>query len=297
MFHIIIPTHNAHDTLFFAVQSALNQTLPPDKITIIGDGVSQKVRKVATELESRIGSVEFLDKPKLQNRGEKYRDEVIKTSESLYITYLCDDDLFLPDHLESMSRFLKQYDFVHPRPTFVNPDSGVFFLPSGIEIPKIRFWHRLEPQQNTISLTGASHSKAAYLQLEKGWEPGPENIWTDLFMWVKFFENSKLTTFTVPQTTTVKLMYTKRQRDTLMRKPIISHWYEIISQPKFLSQLKIQFEDSYKESHFNEHHKVGELQAIIDRGFGPMSKWKLRKSQQSKQNETGRLSFPTFDSK
>jgi len=91
--HVIIPTHSAHDTLKFAVLSALDQTLSPERVTIIGDGATDKVREVAEALSEEFPAVEFLDKPKLANRGERYRDEVIRSSDSDFISYLCDDDL------------------------------------------------------------------------------------------------------------------------------------------------------------------------------------------------------------
>ena len=84
--HVIIPTHSAHDTLRFAVLSALDQTLTPEKITIIGDGATEKVRLLAKELSEKFSIVEFQDKPKLGNRGENYRDEVIKASEADFIS-------------------------------------------------------------------------------------------------------------------------------------------------------------------------------------------------------------------
>ena len=59
--HVIIPTHSAHDTLRFAVHSALDQTLTPEKITIIGDGATEKVRLLSKELSDEFAIVEFQD--------------------------------------------------------------------------------------------------------------------------------------------------------------------------------------------------------------------------------------------
>jgi hypothetical protein len=71
----------------------VDQSLAPEKITIIGDGATQKVVSVAEELSHEFSIVEFLNKPKLGNRGENYRDDVIKSSGADFISYLCDDDL------------------------------------------------------------------------------------------------------------------------------------------------------------------------------------------------------------
>ena len=260
--HVIIPTYSAHDTLKFAVHSALDQTLKPEKITIIGDGATERVRLLSEELSDEFPIVEFQDKPKLGNRGEKYRDEVIKASKADFISYLCDDDLYMPNHLEVMSKHLQDFDFVHPRPTFVNPDGTIFFLPSGIEIPKIKTWHRLDPPQNTISLTGASHTRQSYLSLEKGWDAGPPQYWTDLYMWVKFFSNPQVRTFTSPHTTTIKLMHTKEDRNGLSRKDLIEYWYDITRQDDQLEAFQDRVETYHKETVFDNSTELIKLNAV-----------------------------------
>jgi len=245
--HVIIPTHSAHDTLAFSVLSAINQSLPPYRVTIIGDGVTEKVRALSQELVLKFSNVEFLDNPKLSNRGEKYRDSVIRASDADFISYLCDDDLYMPNHLEIMSRHLEDYDFVHPRPSFISPRGSISFLPSGIESQEIRSMHRLDPRWNTISLTGASHTRDSYLSLKEGWTAGPPRIWTDLYMWVKFFGNPEVSTFTSPFTTTIKLLHKKENRELLNRGDIIQYWYEVTRQPEKLASLQGQIEKKFRK--------------------------------------------------
>ncbi len=259
---MIIPTHSAHDTLTFSVLSAINQSMPPHRVTIIGDGATEEVRDLGRNLSRKHTEVEFLDNPKLGNRGEKYRDAVIKASDADFISYLCDDDLYMPNHLEVMSQHLEKFDFAHPKPTFVNPDGTFFFLPSGIEIPKIKTWHRLDPPQNTISLTGASHTIKSYLSLETGWDSGPPEYWTDLYMWVKFFSNPQVKTFTSPHTTTVKLMYTKKERDELSRNDLIENWYNITRTPDELVAFQLSLETQLKETLFDNSVELVKLNAV-----------------------------------
>jgi hypothetical protein len=168
----------------------------------------------------------------------------------------------MPNHLEVMSKHLQDFDFVHPRPTFVNPDGTFFFLPSGIEIPKIKTWHRLDPPQNTISLTGASHTRQSYLSLEEGWDAGPPDYWTDLYMWVKFFSNPKVTTFTSPHTTTIKLLYTKKDRDLLSRSGLIEHWFNITRNSDQLASFQGQIETQLKEMFFDNAAQLVSLNAV-----------------------------------
>ena len=277
--HVIIPTHSAHDTLRFAVLSALDQTLTPQKITIVGDGATEKVRSLAAELSDEFVIVEFQDNPKSGNRGEKYRDEVIKASDADFISYLCDDDLYIPNHLEVMSQHLEKFDFVHPNPTFVNPDGTFFFLPSGIEIPKIKTWHRLDPPQNTISLTGTSHTRKSYISLETGWDAGPPEHWTDLYMWLKFFSNPKVTTFTSPHTTTIKLMHTKNSRDLLSRSDLIEYWFNVTRKSDQLAVFQSRIETQLKETLFDNNIELLKLHDLIAERDHILSSnsWKLTK--------------------
>jgi hypothetical protein len=249
--------------LAWAVESVIDQSLPPHRVTIIGDGATPEVRKVATELSEKHSVVEFLDKPKLKNRGERYRDEVIKASDADFISYLCDDDLFMPHHLETMAQHLKDYDFVHPRPTFVNPDGTFFFIPSGIESLRIKAWHKLVPPQNSISLTGASHTRYAYLALENGWDAGPPDVWTDLNMWVKFFANEGISTFTSDQTTTIKLMHSRSDRDLLTRQQTVEMWYETTRQPDKLASFQMTVETQFRELQFDNSLELIKLSSII----------------------------------
>jgi hypothetical protein len=130
----------------------------------------------------------------------------------------------------------------------------VSFAPSGIESPEIRSWHKLDPPQNTISLTGASHTRQAYLALEEGWSAGPPGIWTDLYMWVKFFRNSEVSTFTSPFTTTIKLLYDKETRELLTREEIIKRWYQVTIFSDKLAKLQRRIQARFRLSKFLWHN-------------------------------------------
>jgi len=95
---VLIPTHNRPTTLRLAVQSVLAQTVRELEVVIIGDGVTDALRVEAHRLQSQDPRVVFLDLPKSNHHGEPYRHDAILAARSEAIFYLCDDDLFLPDH-------------------------------------------------------------------------------------------------------------------------------------------------------------------------------------------------------
>src|SRR5882724_7051582 len=111
---IIIPTSiDRGPTLTLAVESVLRQTVRDLEVFIIGDGVHAVTREAARALEQADARVRFFDHPKHARRGEPYRDEALQTARGRVVCYLCDRDLYLPDHVETMDGLLKEADFAH----------------------------------------------------------------------------------------------------------------------------------------------------------------------------------------
>lgn len=200
---VIVPTYRHPSTLDLAVGSALRQTVEDLDVVIIGDGVEDDTRDVVADLQRTDRRVHFVDRPKGPSRNEESRDEVIRASDTWAVTYLGDDDLLLPDHVEVMLQLLDDHDFAHPRPIFLDADERVWTMPSDLSDPEWVAWHQ-RPRRNTISLTGASHTSAFYRQLPHGWRPPPEGFWSDHFMWATMFAQPGARLVTCPLSTTVK---------------------------------------------------------------------------------------------
>jgi hypothetical protein len=129
--------------------------------------------------------VRFLDRPKGDHHGETYRDEAIRAARSPVVCYLCDDDVLLPDHVESMIELLADADLAQSLNGYVAPDGRFVPYASDLAEPAFRRW-LLHPQRNSVSVTGTAHTVAAYLRLPEGWEVPPPGRLTDHFMWQKF---------------------------------------------------------------------------------------------------------------
>src|SRR5215470_11759580 len=72
------------------------------EIFILGDGVDDKVRAAVRALQAADSRIRFFDMPKGPRRGELNRDRVLREARSAIVCYACDDDLWLPGHLQSM---------------------------------------------------------------------------------------------------------------------------------------------------------------------------------------------------
>ena len=204
-FLVIIPTFNHPETLEYAVSSVLQQSYENFRLVIICDGVTQETREITAKFNAdrRVTVLEF---PKSPRVGEEYRDFAIKNYPSKYVTYLGDDDLFLPDHLKVMREELLTYDFSHPVPVYLTKERQIrLFAKTNL---REKYWINWQtegpPYNNSISMTGVAHTRDIYFCLNEGWTTTPKNRWADHYMWCKFFSLDGIRLSTSKFSTTVK---------------------------------------------------------------------------------------------
>ncbi|MDI6761905.1 MAG: glycosyltransferase [Thermodesulfobacteriota bacterium] len=105
---VIVPTYNRPDMLVETLRSILNQTYSNYEIIIVNDaGVD--VENVVTFL-NQAGRMTYVRHGR--NLGlAAARNTGIKMAKGKYIAYLDDDDLYYPDHLETLVQFLEGSDY------------------------------------------------------------------------------------------------------------------------------------------------------------------------------------------
>ena len=100
---IIVPTHNHGATLVRSVREGC----------AVPDGSRRRSRdsRRRSDRGDRCGRdgaarsdprVRFWANPKHESRGEPHRDRAVRESRANVICYLSDDDLYLPDHVETV---------------------------------------------------------------------------------------------------------------------------------------------------------------------------------------------------
>ena len=228
---VIVPTHDHASTLDFAVNSALAQTVGDLDVAIIGDGVGDDTREVVSALISADDRVRFIDAPKSASRSELVRHLVISNSEADIVTYLGDDDLFFPDHVEVMADLLGASDFAHPLPVYVDIDESIVVLPCDLSDPRWVQMH-LVPTFNTVSLTGAAHTIEFYRRLPDGWVEPPAGRWSDHFFWGQILTAPGVRAMTSHLGTTVKVHASIRTHvSAIERRQQLQPWVELVSDP------------------------------------------------------------------
>lgn len=182
---IIVPTHDHPHTLDLAVRSALAQTVREIEVIVVGDGVGDDTREVVGRLAEADPRVRFLDLPKGPNHGETHRGTAIESTQAEIICYLCDDDLLLPGHVESMAGLLADADLAHSQNGYLEPDGTWHPYFADLESPRCREW-LMRPEKNAVSLTGTAHTVDSYRRLPHGWRTTPPGRWPDHYMWQQF---------------------------------------------------------------------------------------------------------------
>jgi GalNAc5-diNAcBac-PP-undecaprenol beta-1,3-glucosyltransferase len=153
------------------------------ELFVVGDGVGDDTRRVLAPFLDDV-RVRFFDRPKGERHGERLRHEALLEASGEIVCYLSDDDLLLPDHVRTMRLLLEAADFAHGPAVYVHHDGSLVFLPFDLARPEcVDFLLR---GQNSIGLTGAAHTLAAYRRLPVGWRPAPPGVYTDLYMWQQF---------------------------------------------------------------------------------------------------------------
>lgn len=233
---VIIPTYDHGETICLAVQSALSQTISDLEVVIIGDGVPE-FAKSAIERCLEDPRVSFLDHPKSARKGEEYRHLALQTARSKIVCYLSDDDLWLPNHLETMLGMLTKADFAVSR--------SIACYPGGPKECKI-WWSdvegdagkRLLAENTGPPLSTGGHTLSAYRRLAEGWTSTPPGNPTDLFFWHKFISDGQFAVLSGGLPTVLKFCSISRSGwSNEARASELKEWSEWIECPQFRSNL------------------------------------------------------------
>jgi GalNAc5-diNAcBac-PP-undecaprenol beta-1,3-glucosyltransferase len=187
VFSVIIPTHDHADTLWFAVESVLQQTHQDFEIFIIGDGAPARTREIAEALHAREPRIHYFPFEKGLRHGESHRDTVIAKTSAEFVCYMSDDDLWFPDHLETMSQLLRDADLAHTMQIEVYPDGKARTWIFDADVDPLGR-DSLRRSRPTFGLECGGHTLAAYRRLPIGWHPAPAEMPSDFYFYRLFLQ-------------------------------------------------------------------------------------------------------------
>lgn len=185
---VVIPTTGDRAALLaHSVGSVLAQTVADLEVLVIGDGAGRSTQAWAEAADPR---VRFFPFPKDVRRGEVNRHRVItEEAQGDIVLYLCDRDLWLPNHVEEMQRVLADADFGHTLRFRMDEDDQPRVPPNlDLRRPVDRTRARSRYTGNGVALSIAGHTLAAYRRLPHGWRQTPPSRVTDQYMWDQFLD-------------------------------------------------------------------------------------------------------------
>jgi glycosyltransferase involved in cell wall biosynthesis len=230
-FSVIIPTSIDRGFILpHSIGSVLNQTVQDFEILIVGDGVNNSTKEVIHELIAKDSRIKFFDFPKHPRRGEENRHKVLmEEAKGKYIAYLCDRDLWLSHHLQTLELYLSKYDFASTLNfTMLEAREGMTYGRKNLGSRKAASWF----------LSCVGHSLDFYKKLPYGWRTTPKGQFTDIYMWDQFLMHPECKSYCGLEAT---ILWFKRGDHPGMsserRKKELIRWEEIIKD-KFLFQQK-----------------------------------------------------------
>lgn len=182
MFTIIIPTYNHEDTIKYAISSVLKQTYQNFEIFVVGDGATERTKAIVEDLSKQDHRITYFENPKGEGHGELYRAKAIEQAKGEYIAYIGDDDIWLPNHLETLLPYLNDHDFVQSTQATILKDENWHVYAGDLNHPKIRK-RMLTERFNFFGPTTVAHRLDCYKTLPYGWRVKPKKLQSDLHMW------------------------------------------------------------------------------------------------------------------
>ncbi len=221
---MIIPTYNWSTVLPFSIGSVLRQTFSDFEVLVIGDGCTDDSRTVVEAVNDE--RVRWIDLQPNSGHQSTPNNEGLKQARGQLVSYLGHDDLWLPHHLECLTRQIANgSDFVYGITGMVSID-GSSIVPSpspptyerGLWVPPTGVVHKRE-------LTERLGGWRNYRDLE---------VDPEVDLWQSAYDAGYQFTL-VPRLTALKFPAKYRKNAYKTRSSIEqAHWTErIINEPDF----------------------------------------------------------------
>ena len=179
---ILLPTHNRADVISCAIESVLYQTYQDFELLIVGDGCTEETKHaISLFSDSRL---KFFDLSKAAGFGYANRNIVLSQAEGEYISYMSDDDLWFPDHLEICIKAFddQSIDWIYTKPLWVSPEALVFPIAFNLHAPSI-FHLFVNRHSSAIAAATVMHRANCIHQVGYWDESLPKNA--DWDFWIK----------------------------------------------------------------------------------------------------------------
>lgn len=242
---VILPTFGGAPFARWALASVQMQTVTDLEICVVCDGSPPAMVDLFHGIAAEDSRIKVFTFPKSPRTGEPHRDGVISETRGEIICYCAHDDLWLPHHVETVAKTLREASFTHTLHQVVQvpnrpmPHEGpiAWVILADLEDPDCQ--EKMMNGQSFFGLTFAAHTRESYFRLPERWVSTPaSHPFTDLYMWRKY-----LATFGPKCKTTAQytaLNFRKNDRATWppeLREKELRFYLEALRQPAYLEAL------------------------------------------------------------
>lgn len=242
---ILLPTHDHQDTLCESVEAVRRQTVGDWKLVAILDGSPPRTRQILEHFARIDRRISFVERSKGPRLGEAYRDEIIRSCAADAVLHATDDDLWFPNHLQTLLELLDAADFAHVALVQVTKTGAFAGHPASWGSARTR-QATLDYRFNCTGPNQCGYRREAYLRLSTGWETTPSECpWTDGFMWGKFLRDPTVRRATRLTPTNLKLGAIGREHwEPGRRREELAKWVPRTVEPGFPDYLAARIEYS-----------------------------------------------------
>ena len=237
---VLIPTHDHGPTLRHSVATALTQSVKDIEIFIVGDGMPEAARDVARSVARLDPRIRLFERPKAPRHGETLRHEALREATGQAVCYLSDDDLWMPDHVETMLALLEHCDFANALPLYLDRRQGLGSWT--IVLERDYFRQLILSGTNRIPLSCAAHTLDMYRKLPHGWRTTPTGTPTDFYMWQQCLAEPDCRAKSAARPTVLVFPSpTRKDMTAAERAEELAEWSGRITGPAFTTQALERF--------------------------------------------------------
>jgi len=249
--------------------SALRQTRPADEVLVLCDGCSDGTAEAVRALgDERVTAIEL---PKASGYAYGHRNRALELARSSVVTWLADDDLLLPDHLERVGEYWDtgMFGIVTTPAAIVHPDDSMEWIGQDWSVP----WNRREMQHRNTNVM-ASVSVAVDLARDVGgWDAALARA-ADWDLWKRVLATGTSAAMTA-EATVLHFRATGRDQAWPLRVRQNTDWLEKISDPARLPGARRTLRRLNAEHDSKLRQELAERDALL-RQIHESSWWRLR---------------------
>lgn len=255
-FTVAVPTHNRRETAVLAVRSALAQTRPPEQVIVLCDGCTDGTAEAVRALDE---SVEIVELAKQPGFAYGHRNEALKRARGEVITWLADDDLYLPDHLERIGEYWDAgvVDIVGAATVIVDKHDTPIWYAMDWSLPECR---AVMAKYNTNVMTSVSVS-VGLAREAGGWDPTQPRA-GDWDLWKRALEAGARAAMTA-EPTVLHFRATGRGQAWSLRVRQNRDWFERTQEPVRLAEMRRELRRVRSRHELSLLSRVSELEARL----------------------------------